>query len=248
MSSKRSKKVSIVEPARACIRPKTDVRPPFGKSMPPIKNFYGKDMSSYGMCPADAPYIGFKDGLYCCLPRFPTADEAYEYYSMLAQNIEGHKPGPEHIEHWRKWSGFPQSYEQDKQIADEITNPRKKKTRKDMRWLKTQFDPKGIGARTIQWVDEGMDEHASKAACNLLSRGHCNQRRDCLYNEDTKQCRKKTKADMQALQQAEKAAKQMRQKAARQARQQQERDMQHLAQWSEGLEMQMADAYDSLYD
>jgi hypothetical protein len=235
MASKRVKKVSIVEPERHCIKPN-------GNKKAMLKNYYGVNTSELpqthrGICPEDAPYLAFNNGLYCCQSKRPTPDEAYEYYSMLAQNIETHRPEKQHFQHWEKWSGKPQTAEQRADIDQVIENPRKRSYNRDMRWLKAQFSEKGMSGRTAQFANSRMDEIYYVTACEVLNKKHCSQRRDCLH--DTKGCRKRTKADMQALQQAEKVAKQALQqaekvakqarlKAAKQARQQQERQMQQL--------------------
>lgn len=208
MASKRTKKkVSIVEPMRHCIRPKFDFQ--LTRDRLPAKNFYGQHMSREGMCPLDSPYLGYTDGVYCCQSTMPTPDEAYQYFSEITQNIEKHKPEPEHIEHWSTWSGFPTGQQQE-EIASMIDNPLKRRTRKDMRWLKTQFDESGSGARTIQWLEENMRLVGKDASCHILKKLHCNLRRDCLFENNV--CGKRSQASIQALQKAEKEITALRRK------------------------------------
>jgi len=202
----RSTKIKIVEPERSCIRPKFDIHS--GRARLPAKNYYGLNMSGEGMCPADAPYLGYKDRLYCCQAVQPTNDESYKYYSQLSQNIEVHKPEPEHTRHWQKWSGHPQTLQQADDIA-EVVKPNKR-TKTDMRWLKSQFDnPRGMGQMTIQWVDDNMNKLYKSVSCHLLKKAHCDLRRECVYEDD--KCVHISRASIQAKQRAEKAEKEIKQ-------------------------------------
>jgi hypothetical protein len=215
--AKRSKKVRILEEERPCIRP---TRTKF-TSRANLKAIYGNNVSGYGMCPVDSPYLGYQDGLYCCKSAPPTPDETYMYLTQLIDNIGEHQPDMEQIAHWRIWSGLPETFEQERDIA-EVVPARKINRMKDMRWAKAQFEPRGAGSETHAWANSYRNKVSSAASCEVLNRDHCNARRDCRF---TDRCTKRSRQEMQAMQKADL----------------QERQLRELRAWSNEVDQDIAD-------
>ena len=227
------RKVKIVEPERHCLKPNIEAASHyFGrKRVPPLKVLYGQPISLYGMCPEDQPYLNYKDGLYCCQANRPSLEETYAYYNDIMQNIEEHEPGAEQVRHWKGWSGRPTTFEQEMDIA-EVVPARKRNYTKDMRWLKSQFEAAGQGARVKQWAQENLMALTGQLPCESLKESHCRSRRDCEYDGLTCKKQQISASQLQRMQSQE-----------RQRMQEEERHLRQYQQLIQALEQQEADEF-----
>jgi hypothetical protein len=186
---KPKKRVTFVETERPCIKP----RSPKHKNAR-IMSFYGSNAgriaskdTGHTICPAEAPYLGYMDGLYCCLPLEPSTLDKYKYWTSLLESIQAEEPTKDELDSWSTWSGTPSS-DEEMSLLRETCRDRNcdRLSKKDSRWRMQQFAPKGKIHDLKRYIINEKNSTARELPCHAL------KQRDC----STDRCEWLSQADM----------------------------------------------------